>query len=162
MLICQNIASFRCEVDKLRVFPFDKSCSTAACPCTYTNFASSQAVHKSLSLKQQIPPLTARASRKCQFKQQLQRKIVIVAINTGSAQLGGICPCHSSWVVRPHGQRYVRTKWGHGIELETFSTNTRNEWCTCTGNNRDFCKAGLCLVSYVSIVSLTDVFSNLF
>ena len=34
MSICQNVASFRCEVDKLRVFPFDKSC-TAARPCTY-------------------------------------------------------------------------------------------------------------------------------
>ena len=70
---------------------------------SYTNFASSQAVHKSLALKQQIPRWTARPSRKCQFK---QRKIVIegMVLSTRALAVDGICPrCHSSWVRMANG-----------------------------------------------------------
>ena len=65
--------------------------------------SSSQAVHKSLLLKQQIPPLTAAAPRKCQSKHQ--RKIVIAIINTGSVE-----SVRAIVVGSAHGQRYVRTK----------------------------------------------------
>ena len=69
---------------------------------SYTNFASLQAVHKSLALKQQIPRWTARPSRKCQFK---QRKIVIEGMVLSTRHtVDGICPrCHSSWVRMANG-----------------------------------------------------------
>ena len=108
------------------------------CTQTYTNFASSQAVHKSLALKQQIPRWTARPSRKCQFK---QRKIVIEGMVLSTVD--GICPrCHSSWVRMANGMSALSEVTT--VNLRLFSTNTRNERCPCFGNDWDFCKAEIC------------------